>query len=127
MTYVARRKLNFQQLENSLGTPTLAVIKGCATLRDTKLAESSYDKVVMWTGENHDYNDVVRALVRLDRPETWNTWTKRQDRSDIFHRLVPGSEFWTQNKYGPTTLERDSRRTARGRRFLRGRRIDDRT
>ena len=30
-------------------------------------------------------------------------------------------------KYGPTTLERGSRRTARGRRFLRGRRDDDRT
>ena len=30
-------------------------------------------------------------------------------------------------KCGPTTLERDPRRTARGRRFLRGRRDDDRT
>ena len=40
---------NFQQLENALGTPLPAVIKGYATLRDAKLAESSYDKVVMWT------------------------------------------------------------------------------
>ena len=38
MSYVARRKLNFQQLENALGTPLPAVIKGCATLRDAKLA-----------------------------------------------------------------------------------------
>ena len=30
-------------------------------------------------------------------------------------------------EYGPTTLERGSRRTARGRRFLRGRKDDDRT
>ena len=68
MSCVARRKLNFQQLENALGTPLPAVIKGCATFRDAKLAESSYDKVVMWTGGRYDYDDVIRALVRLDRP-----------------------------------------------------------
>ena len=34
MSYVARRKLNFQQLENALGTSLPAVIKGYATLRD---------------------------------------------------------------------------------------------
>ena len=50
MSYVARRKLNFQQLEHALETPLPAVTKGYATLRDAKLAESSYDKVVMWTG-----------------------------------------------------------------------------
>ena len=54
MSHVARRKLNFQQLENALGTPLPAVIKGHATLRDAKLAESSYDKVVMWTGGCYD-------------------------------------------------------------------------
>ena len=69
MSYVARRKLNFQQLENALVTSLPAVIKGYATLRDAKFAESSYDKVVMWTGGSYDYDDVVRALVRLDRPE----------------------------------------------------------
>ena len=47
MSHVARRKLNFQQLENTLGTPLPAVVKGYATLRDAKLAENSYDKVVM--------------------------------------------------------------------------------
>ena len=66
MSYVPRRKLNFQQLENALGTPLSAVIKGYATLRDAKLAENSFDKVVMWTGGSYD---VMRALVRLDRPE----------------------------------------------------------
>ena len=50
MSYVARKKLNFQQLENALGTPLPTVIKGYATHRDAKLAESSCDKVVMWTG-----------------------------------------------------------------------------
>ena len=69
MSYMARRKLNFQQLENALGTPLPAVIKGYATLRDAKLAESSHDKVVMWTSGSYDYDDVMRALVRLDRPE----------------------------------------------------------
>ena len=59
MSYVARRKLNFQQLESALGTPLPAVIKGCATLRDAKLAESRYDKVVMWTGGSYDYDDVA--------------------------------------------------------------------
>ena len=41
MSFVARRKHNFQHLENALGTPLPAVIKGYATLRDAKLAESS--------------------------------------------------------------------------------------
>ena len=105
MSYVARRKLNFQQLENSLGTPLPAVIKGYATLRDAKLAESSYDNVVMWTGDSYDHDDVMRALVRLDRPEmrpgisgqsgktvpTYFTDTE-VDASTI----VPGSEIWTQ-------------------------------
>ena len=50
---VARRMLNFQQLENALGTPLPAVINGYATLRDAKLAESSYDKVLMWTGGSY--------------------------------------------------------------------------
>ena len=68
MSYVARRKLNFQQLENALGTSLPAVINGYATLRDAKLAESS----LMWTGGSYDYDDVMRALVRLDRP-----WFKR--------------------------------------------------
>ena len=58
MSYVARRKLNFQQLENVLGTSLPAVIKGYATPRDVKLTESSYDKVVMWTGGSYDYDDV---------------------------------------------------------------------
>ena len=59
MSFVARRKLNFQQLENVLAMPLPAVIKGYSTLRDAKLAENSYDKVVMWTGDSYDYDDVV--------------------------------------------------------------------
>ena len=52
-----------------MGTSLPAVIKGYATLRDAKLTESSWDKVVMWTGGSYDNDDVMRALVRLDRPE----------------------------------------------------------
>ena len=37
MSYVARRKLNFQQLENVVWTPLPTVIKGYATLREAKL------------------------------------------------------------------------------------------
>ena len=66
---MARRKLNFQQLENVFGTSLPAVIKGYATPRDAKLTESRYDKVVMWTGGSYDYDDVMRELVRLDCPE----------------------------------------------------------
>ena len=44
------------------------MIKGYATPRDGKLTESSWDKVVMWTGGSYDNDDVMRALVRLDRP-----------------------------------------------------------
>ena len=51
MSYVARRKHKFQQLENAL------------------FAESSHDKVVMWTGGSYVFDDVMRALVRLHRPE----------------------------------------------------------
>ena len=106
MSYVVRRKLNFQQLENALGTSLPAVIKGYATLRDAKLAESSYDKVVMWTGGSYDYDDVVRALVRLDRPEM-RPGTSGQSGTTVplcfadpevdAPTIVPGSEFWTQH------------------------------
>ena len=136
MSYVARRKLNFQQLENALETPIPAVIKGYATLLEAKLIEISYGKVVMWTGGSYEYDDVVRALVRLDRPEM------RPGTSGQSGKTVP--TYFTDpevdapknrsrvreldtTKYGPTTLERGSRRSARGRRFLRGRRDDDRT
>ena len=54
MSYVARRKLNFQQLENALGMPLPTVIKGYATLREAKLAEKKLrqggdvDRCVTW-------------------------------------------------------------------------------
>ena len=70
MSYVARRKHNFQQLENARGTPLPAVIKFYGTIRDAKLAESSCDKVVMCTNGIYNNDDVMRALVRLNRPET---------------------------------------------------------
>ena len=105
MSYVVRRKLNFQQLENALGKSLPAVIKGYATLRDAKLAESSYDKVVMWTGGSYDCDDVVRAPVRLDRPEmrpgtsgqSGKTVPKNVADPEVdAPTIVPGSEFWTQ-------------------------------
>ena len=105
MSYVARRKLNFQQLENALGTSLPAVIKGYATLRDAKLADGSYDKVVMWTGGSHDYDDVVRALVRLDRPEMRPGTSGQSGKTVPTYftdpevdalTIVPGSESWTQ-------------------------------
>ena len=39
-SHVAMRKLYFRQLEDSLGTELPAVVKGYATQRDAKLAES---------------------------------------------------------------------------------------
>ena len=105
MSYVARRELNFQQLGNSLGTPLPAVIKGHATLRDAKLAENSQDKVVMWTGGSYDSDDVVRALVRLDRLEM-RPGTSGQSGQTVptcftdpeldAPTIAPGSEIWTQ-------------------------------
>ena len=68
MSYVARRKLYFQQLENALGTSQTAVIKGYATLRDAKLAESSYDKVVMWTGGSYDYDECHASTGAVGSP-----------------------------------------------------------
>ena len=104
MSYVARRKLNFQQLENALETSLPAVIKGYATLRDAKLPGSSYDKVVMWTGGSYDYDDVMRALVRLDRPEM-RPGTSGQSSKAVptyftdpevdASTVVSGSEIWT--------------------------------
>ena len=105
MSYVARRKLDFQQLENALGTPLPAVIKGYATLRDAKVAECSYDKVEMWTGGSYDYDDVMRALVRLDRSEM-RPGTSGQSGKTVptyftdlevdAPTIVSGSEIWTQ-------------------------------
>ena len=87
------------------GTPLPAVIKGYSTFRDAKLAESSYDKVVMWTGGSYDYDDVMRALVRLDRPEM-RPGTSGQSGKTVptysinpevdASTIVPGSEIWTQ-------------------------------
>ena len=110
MSNVARRKLNFQQLENVLGTPVPEVVKGYATLRDAKLAESSYDKVVMWTGGSYDHDDVVRALVRLDRPEV-RPGTSGQSGKTVptyftdpevdAPTIVPGSEDWMPSGIDP--------------------------
>ena len=81
------------------------MIKGHATLGDAKLAESSYDKVVMWTGGSYDYDDVVRALVRLDRLEM-RPGTSGQSGKTVPTQftnpevdaptIVPGSEICTQ-------------------------------
>ena len=117
MSYVARRKLNFQQLENAPGTSLPAVINCYATLRDAKLAESSYDKVVMWTGGCYDKDDVVRALVRL-RPGTsgQNGKTVPKNFTDPeadAPTLAPGSDVWIQpgvdrpREDGETTIARD--------------------
>ena len=103
--HVQRSTEDLQQLENALGTPLPAVIKGYATLRTAKLAESSYDKVVMWTGGSYDYDDVMRALVRLDRPEMRpgtsgqsgkTVPTNPTDPEVDASTIVPGSEIWTQ-------------------------------
>ena len=133
MSCVARRKLNFQQLENALWTPLPAGIKGYATVRDAKLAESSYDKGVMWTGGNYDYDDVVRALVRIAlrcdleqvdkaaRPYRHISLTLKWMHRQSFEVPRFGhNQVWTDHAGG-------CRRSARGRRFLRGRRDDDRT
>ena len=106
-SHVARRKLNFQQLENALGTPLPAVIKSYATLRDAKLAESSYDKVVMWTGGSYDNDDVVRALVRLDRPEM------RPGTSGQSGKTVP--TYFTDPEVDAPTIVPGSARTERRR------------
>ena len=105
MSYVTRRKLHFQKLENALGTPLPAVIKGYETLRDAKPAESSNENVVMWTGGSYDYDDVVRALVRLDRLEM-RPGTSGQSGKTVptyftdpevdAPTIVPYSEIWTQ-------------------------------
>ena len=135
MSYVVRRKLSFQQLENALDTPLPAVIEGCATLRDAKLAESSYDKVVMWTGGSYEYEDVMRALVRLDR-SAMRPGTSGQNGKTVptFHRPRSGCSDnrcglrgLDTTRYRLTTLERGSRCVARGRRFVRGRIDDNRT
>ena len=123
MSYVARRKLNFQQLESPRETPLPAVIKGYATLRDAKPAESSCDKVVMWTGGSFDYDDVTRAIVRLDRPEmrpgtsgqNSKTVPKCSTEPEGAPTVAPGSEVVDTTKYRPTIQERGSRCTARGR------------
>ena len=105
MSHVARRKLNFQQLENALGTPLPAVIKGHATSRHAKLAESSHDKVVMWTDGSYDHDDVMRALVRLDRPEMRPETSGQSGKTVPTYftdpevdapTIVPGSDIWTQ-------------------------------
>ena len=90
----------------------------------------------MWTGGSYDCDDVMRAPARLDhhemRPGTSGQSGKTvptcfTDPEVDAPTLVSRFRDLDTTKYGPTTLERDSRRTARGRRFLQGRRDDDRT
>ena len=100
VSHVTRRKLNLRQLESALGIPLPAVIKGYATPRDAKLTESSYDKVVMWTGGSYDYDDVMRALVRLDRPEM------RPGTSGQSGRMVP--IYFTDREADAQTLTSQS-------------------
>ena len=49
LSCVTGRSLHFQQLKNAQGGALPSVIKGFATLRDTKLNEGRYEKVEMWT------------------------------------------------------------------------------
>ena len=81
------------------------MIKGEAILRDAKLAESSNDKVVMGTGGSYDYDDVVRALARLDRAEMRSGTSGQSGKTVPTYftdpevdapTVVPGSEIWTQ-------------------------------
>ena len=107
MSQVARRKLNIQELDIALGTPLPAVVKCYATPRDAKLAESS-SKVVMWTGGSYDYDDVVRALVLLDRlemrPGTGQSGktvpTFCTDPEADASTVALGSEFWRRPGFG---------------------------
>ena len=60
----------------------------------------------MWTGGSYDHDDVVRALVRLDRPEM-RPGTSGQSGKTVTTYLidlevdtptiVPGSDVWTQS------------------------------
>ena len=127
VSHSARRELNCQQLDNALGTQLPAVIKGYATLRDAKLTESSHDRVVMWTGGSYDCDDVMRALVRLDRPDM-RPGTSGKDCSDILHQPRGGCSDTgvAIRRLDPTecrsaTLGRGSRRLTRRCRHLRGR------
>ena len=47
-----------------------AINKGCVILRDAKLNECSHDKDAMSSGGSYKHDDVIKALLRLDRPET---------------------------------------------------------
>ena len=59
----------------------------------------------MWTGGSYDYDDVVRALVRLDGPEMRPGTSGQSGRTVPTYftdpevdalTIVPGSEIWTQ-------------------------------
>ena len=59
----------------------------------------------MWTGGSYDYDDVVCALVRLDRPEMRHGTSGQSgktvptyftDREVDASTIVPGSETWAQ-------------------------------
>ena len=89
----------------------------------------------MWTGGSYDYEDVMRALVRLDR-SVMRPGTSGQNGKTVptFHRPrsgcpdnTAGSEVWIQPGTHRGKLERGSRCVARGRRFVRGRIDDNRT
>ena len=111
----------------SVSTPNEDNRRGCrcgnsevqqrnATLREANLAESSHDKVVMWTGGSSDCEDVAPALVRLDRPEVRSARRCRlyfvDPEADVSTN-APGPEDWTQprdHQPGETRVRKRHRR-----------------
>ena len=69
------------------------------------MPKAATKKVVIWTGDSYDYDDVMRALVRLDRPKM-RPGTSGQSGKTVptysinpevdASTIVPGSEIWTQ-------------------------------
>ena len=66
---VTARRLHVQQKDKILRSALTTSSKGYAMMRTANLREGNSNKVVMWTGGSYEYDDVIRALLRLDRPE----------------------------------------------------------
>ena len=67
LSYTSCRQFLFRYLENSgISLPNDA--KGYLLLRDSKISAQAWDTVTTWTKNSYDYQTIIGALRRLERP-----------------------------------------------------------
>ena len=65
--YISRKKVLFNELEKAK-CPLPSNAKGYLLLRDAKISERAWDMIDTWTRGTYEFNDILEALRKLERP-----------------------------------------------------------